>query len=153
MLSALLPAPCSLFCSLLTLSLTPAPHLHLTSHLPLTLVSSSQANGGWSMGVRTVDCRAGAISVLAPSPCGARLYAGTDDGVVLGWDTRKLGHTLCVVRAGRAVCAGEGSSGVIALSHHPALRHTLCAQVREELCAARCTHCKLLHAPLAAARC
>ena len=98
------------------------------------VMQSMQATSSFTMGVRVQERRAGAINVLTSSPCGTRLYAATDEGVVLGWDTRRLNQTLCAVRAGRAVCAGSGSSGIVALSHHPTLRHTLCAQLGSGAC-------------------
>ena len=76
---------------------------------------------------------AGSIGCLAASPDGGRLYAATEEGCVLGWDTRKLNSTLCVVRAGRAL-SGGGGGAIVALSHHPSLPGVLCAQLSGGCC-------------------
>ena len=88
---------------------------------------STTATRSFTMGVRAQDRRAGAIAALSASPDGMRLYAGTDEGCVLGWDIRSLASTCCVVRASRAIYGGGG--GIVGLSHHPSLRQTLLVQL------------------------
>ena len=78
---------------------------------------------GWTMGTRAQDCGGGAIACLAASDDGRHLYAATEEASCLGWDVRKLVTPLYNARVGRAV-KGR-ASGIVALSHHPALRHTL----------------------------
>ena len=93
------------------------------------VAQSEAASGGWTMGVRAQDCRAGAISALVASPDGARVYAATDEGCILGWDTHNLNSTLCVVRLARALGEEGAGGGIVGLSHHPGLPNTLCAQL------------------------
>ena len=69
------------------------------------VMQSMQATSSFTMGVRVQERRAGAINVLTSSPCGTRLYAATDEGVVLGWDTRRLNQTLSVPSARAVQCA------------------------------------------------
>ena len=49
---------------------------------------------------------------------------------MLSWDVRSLNTTMRIARVGWAVgSAGGGCEGIVSLSHHPTLRHVLCAQM------------------------
>ena len=100
----------------------------LRSPQPL-IAQSVAATGGWTMGVRSQDCRTGAINALVAAPDSLRLHAATEEGCVVSWDNRALNTPLGVMRVGRALSLWRGSAdGLVALSHHPTLRDTLCAQ-------------------------
>ena len=97
------------------------------------LRQSVTTTGGWTLGTRAQSCRAGAINTLAVSADERRICAGTEEGCILVWDARVLNATLGVVRVGPAVAGRAGGEGIVAMSHHPGLRHTLCAQLASGL--------------------
>ena len=96
---------------------------------PAVLPMKAGATAGWTMGTRTQNWRAGATNALVATPDGGRLYAATDEGNIIGWDVRNCASALHVVRVGRALSSGGGCEGLVALSHHPTLRHTMVAQL------------------------